>query len=351
MTDTASLDRHTKKLTAGQTVGAFLLSCLFGFCMPFTLLFGVMAVLLATLTLAVLVRRRGAWAAILSGVLFSAASVLASGRVEALILSFSAWAGGFLLARAVARGDDRITTTVSITSAYLLVLLALGAYALFLSAEKAGQPDLLAHLIATLDGLANDITAAWQALYDEFVVPYVDAETVALLPTEGELHTVVVRLMAITPGILLTMLCALSLALTYLMQLTAAMLATGGGRAPLFREENRPYRVSWPFAILYLVVFLVSISWVDYTSAVSLVFQNVALVMTPAMAFGGILGLPTVFRLMRIANEGRTSYVIWAVMLVMLSLLYIQYAVYVFALVYAIYILYDAFRALRKKED
>ncbi len=351
MSETTSAVRATKRMSPLHSLGACVLLAIAGAILPLDILLGTLVTLFASIVLTLLCRRAALPFVILGSLLYTAASVLASGRAEALILSFAAVAGGCLLARSVSHGDNRVNTVISLSAAYLLILLALGAYTLLLSAEKAGVSDLAQHLTDSLDQSALALASVMRQSLDATADTYAQMGVAIVIPTEGELHTMILQLMSLLPGFVFLLIFVFALMQTYLLQLAAMFLPAGGNHAPLFGAENRVYRFDFPFAITYLVVWVVATSWVDYTSAISLVFQNAVLVMTPAMAFGGVLGLPALFRLMRQAERGRSSYIFWVVSFLLLCLWYMPYAVTVFALAYAIYILYNAFRSHRKKED
>lgn len=351
MPETTCAVRAAKKMSLAHSLGICILLTVCGAILPIDILLGTLSTLLASLALALLCRRAALPFSIIGAFLYAVASVLASGRAEALILSLAAVAGGFLLSHSVERGDSRVTMILNLSAAHLLVLIALGVYSLLLAAEKAGATDPALYLSDMLDQFALTLASLMRQSLDVAAETYAQMGVEVVLPTEGELHTLILQLMSLVPGLLFLFVGAFSLVQTYLLQLTALLFPAGGNRAPLFRQENRVYRFGLPFAVTYLVVWIVSSSWVDYASVISLVFQNTALVMTPAMAFGGVLGLPALFRLMRRAEEGRMSYVFWIVTFLMLCLWYIQYAVMLFALAYTIYILYDAFHSRRKNED
>ena len=141
----------------------------------------------------------------------------------------------------------------------------------------------------------------------------------------------------------------LALTLTYLVQLLALASSGESAYAPLFRQENRVYRVGAVFTVLYLFVWLAARFWMDFSSPACLVLQNAALVLTPVMAFGGILRIPAFFRFLRQGNAGRRVSRVWRLLFVLLCISYLRYAVTIFSLAYAVYILKNAFS--RKSEE
>lgn len=364
MQEQPSASLPNKILSLPQTVGIVLLSLLCGLFLAFGvmlgnievveigavlgLLFGVVATLFASLSLTVLSRRRGIVYGLVAALAYSAVAVLVSGSVVALFLSLGAWAGGFYMAYAVEKGEGRVSTTASIALLYLLLLAALGACLIFFGAKAAGESDLWLYVDKQLDLVADEVTAVQMQSYEMLFETYEKMGIEVSMPTEGEVHLAVVRLMSLLPGILMLCLLALALALTYLVQLAALASANGARYTPLFRQENRTYRVGATFAILFVLVWLVARFWTDFTSPVCLVLQNAALVMTPVMAFGGILGIPAFFRFLRQGNAGHRVPLIWILLFALLCISYLRYAITVFALAYAVYILKNAFS--RKEE-
>lgn len=313
------------------------------------LFFGVTATLFGALAITLLSRRRGIVFALIAAILYSAVALLVSGSFVALFLSLGAWAGGFYTAYAVEKGEGRVSATASIALLYLLILVALGACLLFFGAQAAGESDLRLYAGNLLDRVAEEVTASQMRSYEMIFEAYEKMGVEVNIPTEGEVHHAVVRMMSLLPGVLMIGLLALALIGSYLTQLAALASANGPRHTPLFREENRAYRVGAPFAIAFLLVWLVARFWADFTSPLCLVLQNAALVMTPVMAFGGILGIPAFFRFLRAGNAGRRVSLLWILLFALLCISYLRYAITVFALVYAVYILKNAFS--RKNEE
>ncbi len=343
------------KMPLTRVLGVLVLMACCGFFMPYAgMLLGAALLLLATVSFTVLLRRSAFYAPILGALLFSLATLLASGSGAVLILSFGVPVAGALLAYSVSRRENRLSAAFAIAGTYILLLLFSGTYLLALSAEKAGAGDLLAHFVTVMDGAVDTMTASVCAALESSVETYlqmgIKPEEI-VVPTEGEVHTLMVQLLSLAPGLVCLLTLVLAVALTYLLQLAALLLPGTAGGAPLFYPENRTYRVSAPFAILFLAVWIVSGAWVNYTSPVSLVLLNVNTVLLAVMAFGGVLGLPGFFRWIRDAAGGRINYILWIPLLIIMCLMYIQYAVTVFAVVYAVYILYNAFRSRKKEEE
>ncbi|MBQ8858781.1 MAG: DUF2232 domain-containing protein [Clostridia bacterium] len=365
MQERPSASLPNKILSLPQTVGIIFLSLLCGLPLSFGVMLGniedleigailglglgVVATVFASLFITVLSRRRGTPFALVAAVAYSAVAVLVSGSVVALFLSLAAWAGGLYMAYAVEKGEGRVTTTASISLLYLLILIALAAYLILTGAQAAGESDLWLYVGNQLDRVADEVTASQMQSYEMVFETYEKMGVEVSMPTEGEVHLTVVRVMSLLPGILVLGLLALALVLTYLTQLAALALASGPRYTPLFRQENRTYRIGTVFSVIFLLVWLVARFWTDFTSPLCLVLQNAALVMTPVMAFGGILGIPAFFRFLLQGTAGNRVSLIWILLFALLCISYLRYAITVFALVYAVYILKNAFS--RKNEE
>lgn len=257
------------------------------------------------------------------------------------VLSLLPCAVGFALAMSLRTGEGRLSTVFSATAAAAVVLVGYLALALY---EQAGGADFVSYVTQTIDTLRADFVTLQMESYAEAAklleargIPYT-------LPTESALDALAGQMMAMIPAAFTVALLAVSLALTYALQLLSMLF----GDKRLFGRANARYTVSPFLAAAYLLVSLVTLFYTDFSSPFYLVCINTGWVLSPILAFAALLKAPQLIGFIRRMSRSTFDFAIWMILLILCAISYLSHLFILLAVWQAIHILISALRSRPK---
>ena len=262
-----------------------------------------------------------------------------------LVLSLFPAAVGLSMALGVRGGEARLSLTFSAMAPAALVLLAFLLASMIEGAAAAGATDLLAYAKEAYAALCDELVALQlesnaevAKLLEAYKIPYA-------LPTETEVAAMVSQLLSLMPGAFLALLFALSLLLTYGLQLLATLL----GEPRLFDDRHKSYAVGAFVASVYLIVSVITLFYTDYASPFYLVCINTSWVLVLPLAFAALLQVPRLVRFIRRMSYSSFDFAVWMILLVLCVLFYFSRLFTLLAVWQALHILISILRA--RKHD
>lgn len=259
------------------------------------------------------------------------------------VLSLLPASVGFALAMGLRAGESRLSTVFSATVAAAVVLVGYLALALY---EQAGATDFVSYVTQTLDTLRADFVKLQMDSYAE-AAKLLDARGIPyVLPTESAVNAAAGQMMAMLPAAFTVVLLALSLALTYGLQLLSILFED----KRLFGRANARYTVSPFLAAVYLLVSLVTLVYTDFSSPFYLVCINTGWVLAPILAFAALLYTPRLVGFIRRMSRSGFDFAVWMILLILCAVSYLSQLFILLAVWQAIHILISALRA-RPKGD
>lgn len=266
---------------------------------------------------------------------------------EVLLLSLLPAAVGFVLATGLRRGEDRLSLSVASTAVSLLVFALLVFLALREAAIAAGGDDLLAFALSVLEDFKAEFVTLQAESHREVAKLLAERGIEYMIPTEAAIAALVSQAISLLPAAIIIFALLISIALTYALSYLARLV----GDNRLFDARNAIYSLD-PFAAgAYLLLALVLLVWMDFSSPVYLVFVNTAEVLELLFAFGGLLQIPRLISFVRRMSYSRFDFTVWMILLVLCALSYFSTLFTLLAVWQALHILISALRARKKKGD
>ncbi len=263
-----------------------------------------------------------------------------------LLLSFMPSAAGITLAMSLRRGENRLSLAVSATVSVLLIALAYAALVLYSAAREAGASDMLSYLTTLLDACKEWLVSVQLESY-ETIAKMLEARDIAYtMPTEDTLASLASQMMALTPALFLSLTLLLSLALTYAVQLLAVLLDDRS----LFDGKNAVYGLGPLAAGAYLLVSIITLFYVDFSSPFYLVCISTAWVLAPLFVLNALFRAPRLVSFIRRMSRGAFDFAVWIILFALCILSYLAQVFVFLAIWQALHILISALRARRKPD-
>lgn len=312
--------------------------CLGALSFSFGLLF-LCALALATAMQAVLFRAGRPLLCLVMVLPALALSYLVTGGVLMLFPVASCTVAAFFLARLSRAGESRSATAAVLLAVYAVALIISLALALAAHMQADGQTDILAYLDRTMSEALGGIADLFAETYAELSAVYEKMNVEVVIPTREEIHEALLLFASLLPSLGL-LVCALpALGATYILQLVSLLT----DERALLTPENRVYRPGALVAGTYLLALPIGFLWGDFRDALCLTCMNVAVFLTPVLAFGALLHAPRVVAFMRRMSFGMVDFIFFLILLIIFIFANMLTALLLMAAVYAIYILKSTF--------
>ncbi len=264
--------------------------------------------------------------------------VTSSGSVAVLALAVPVVAA--LMAYGLRSGEGRASLTATAAAVLAVFFTLFITWRLWRLSVAQGAADFPAFLTEYLDALRDELVKAMQLVFEMVVTMLLEEGIEYPTPSLEVIEAAVGQAMALAPAALFLLLLALSLALTYLVQLVSLMLKN----EMLFSRQNAEYRLGAVTAIVYLFSLLCSVFYTDFSSVYSTVTVSLVTVLGPALAFASLLGVLRFLAFMfHQASRGIFHAAIWYTLFFICVLSYIEYFLPIFAIWQSVHIIKSTF--------